>query len=535
MSNGGGNREPPGFGSGNREGLRLSLEGYLTASSPAGVPTITTPTLTPTTLRNIEQMFLDQDQEGTSSSNHHENAAHFVPPVVDNSLKEETDGVNDLSTPTIANVILDMQGLQEGEDSPNKQPMTLENVVRQLQESEKESSKKEEKPILNVPSFVISKALNDRPTLARPTSLTITPSPLPSAKLKRKTLHAVINQLSPSLSKSTSTLLTAAGQVPSTSNHVPTPTMPTPALPSFLNPALKSPDKSPIHLLPSEPTLLHSLASVSAIQHPLPVLPTKPDTSIVKPEPKEEEENRGENALNLTLNQRKSKNNIDLLLDASKKLPSPSPSPSPSSPPIPPPPPLLRLPSPPDLTSIKELHKKTSNPAKRKKSGKHDSKKEQDLSMLTDEERRKFLRRQRNKEAAARCRKRRLDQTVSLEEQVSEWERKKADMHQEIVALKAEQASLEAILCRHKGSNECKGSGVSGSGSKSKKTKHNNNHEQSKGRKSKKTSDNNQVIFHPTIILPTTISCRKKMTKTQNVEDFVAQILYSIKSNHGKD
>ena len=59
----------------------------LVASSPAGAPTLTTPTLTPTTLRNIEQMFLEHDElgagfGGSHSSESHENAAHFVPPPV---------------------------------------------------------------------------------------------------------------------------------------------------------------------------------------------------------------------------------------------------------------------------------------------------------------------------------------------------------------------------------------------------------------------------------------------------------------------
>jgi hypothetical protein len=70
----------------------------LVASSPAGAPTLTTPTLTPTTLRNIEQMFLEHDElggfGGSHSSESHENAAHFVPPPVaaddlSRSVKEE--------------------------------------------------------------------------------------------------------------------------------------------------------------------------------------------------------------------------------------------------------------------------------------------------------------------------------------------------------------------------------------------------------------------------------------------------------------
>ena len=60
----------------------------LDCSSAAGAPTLTTPTLTPTTLRNIEQMFLE-----ASSGNNlveqpivHENAAHFVPPPISMEL-----------------------------------------------------------------------------------------------------------------------------------------------------------------------------------------------------------------------------------------------------------------------------------------------------------------------------------------------------------------------------------------------------------------------------------------------------------------
>ena len=46
----------------------------------AGAPPLTTPTLTPTTLRNIEQMFADRDPHEPPP--HHENAAGFVPPII---------------------------------------------------------------------------------------------------------------------------------------------------------------------------------------------------------------------------------------------------------------------------------------------------------------------------------------------------------------------------------------------------------------------------------------------------------------------
>ena len=55
----------------------------LDCSSAAGAPTLTTPTLTPTTLRNIEQMFLEaSDGNNLEQPVIHENAAHFVPPPI---------------------------------------------------------------------------------------------------------------------------------------------------------------------------------------------------------------------------------------------------------------------------------------------------------------------------------------------------------------------------------------------------------------------------------------------------------------------
>lgn len=51
----------------------ITLEGL-----NSGVPTRTTPTLTPTTLRNIEQTFIELQ----SKPEHHENEAGFVPPLV---------------------------------------------------------------------------------------------------------------------------------------------------------------------------------------------------------------------------------------------------------------------------------------------------------------------------------------------------------------------------------------------------------------------------------------------------------------------
>ena len=61
-----------------RDNMKLSLESG--SGSNAGAPTLTTPTLTPTTLRNIEQMFADRDPHEPPP--HHVNAAGFVPPII---------------------------------------------------------------------------------------------------------------------------------------------------------------------------------------------------------------------------------------------------------------------------------------------------------------------------------------------------------------------------------------------------------------------------------------------------------------------
>merc|ERR1711962_1041865 len=54
-----------------------------------------------------------------------------------------------------------------------------------------------------------------------------------------------------------------------------------------------------------------------------------------------------------------------------------------------------------------------------------------DTGSVNDEERKKELRRLRNKEAAARCRKRRLDQTVTLQTEVDKLEDVKRELRQE--------------------------------------------------------------------------------------------------------
>lgn len=64
-----------------------------------GVPTRTTPTLTPTTLRNIEQTFMDLAANQIS----HEHEAGFVPPLVPNTHPYVTASSSSASTISSSN------------------------------------------------------------------------------------------------------------------------------------------------------------------------------------------------------------------------------------------------------------------------------------------------------------------------------------------------------------------------------------------------------------------------------------------------
>jgi len=86
-------------------------------------------------------------------------------------------------------------------------------------------------------------------------------------------------------------------------------------------------------------------------------------------------------------------------------------------------------------------------------------------AMSPEERERLRLRRVRNKEAAARCRKRRVDQTNNLQEQVDHWLAKKRIMEEEIGTLRREKEELEFILSQH-----CQADGLCAMGGKRKRT-----------------------------------------------------------------
>lgn len=66
-----------------------------------------------------------------------------------------------------------------------------------------------------------------------------------------------------------------------------------------------------------------------------------------------------------------------------------------------------------------------------------------------EEEERRKVRRERNKMAAARCRKRRLDHTNELQDETERLEEKKQALHEEIRKLTHDKDNLHTILQTH--------------------------------------------------------------------------------------
>ncbi|XP_072930044.1 transcription factor kayak isoform X2 [Epargyreus clarus] len=86
-------------------------------------------------------------------------------------------------------------------------------------------------------------------------------------------------------------------------------------------------------------------------------------------------------------------------------------------------------------------------PKRRNMGGRRPTKAPQDLS--PEEEERRKIRRERNKMAAARCRKRRLDHTNELQEETDRLEERKASLQEEIRKLNENRNQLEGILRSH--------------------------------------------------------------------------------------
>lgn len=86
-------------------------------------------------------------------------------------------------------------------------------------------------------------------------------------------------------------------------------------------------------------------------------------------------------------------------------------------------------------------------PKRRNMGGRRPTKAPQDIT--PEEEERRKVRRERNKMAAARCRKRRLDHTNELQDETDKLEEKKHSLQEELRKLNASREQLEAILQAH--------------------------------------------------------------------------------------
>jgi len=98
---------------------------------------------------------------------------------------------------------------------------------------------------------------------------------------------------------------------------------------------------------------------------------------------------------------------------------------------------------------------KVVNPSNNKR------KREEDPLLDPEEEEKRRMRRDRNRLAAAKCRKRRLDQIETLQVEVEGWERRNKKLEDEIAALRAEKEEMAFILEAHRSSCKLQGDVVS--------------------------------------------------------------------------
>merc|ERR1711868_359914 len=89
------------------------------------------------------------------------------------------------------------------------------------------------------------------------------------------------------------------------------------------------------------------------------------------------------------------------------------------------------------------------------------NKRKKDDDPLLDPEEEERMRRDRNRLAAAKCRKRRLDQIETLQVEVEGWERRNKKLEEEIAALRAEKDEMAFILEAHRASCKLQGDVVS--------------------------------------------------------------------------
>ncbi|XP_032576183.1 transcription factor kayak isoform X3 [Drosophila sechellia] len=97
--------------------------------------------------------------------------------------------------------------------------------------------------------------------------------------------------------------------------------------------------------------------------------------------------------------------------------------------------------------SVGSSNANTSNPPARRGGGRRPNR---STNMTPEEEQKRAVRRERNKQAAARCRKRRVDQTNELTEEVEQLEKRRDSMRKEFEALTNSKKQLEYLLATHR-------------------------------------------------------------------------------------
>jgi len=381
-----------------RDSVKLGLDNG-GGGSNAGAPTLTTPTLTPTTLRNIEQMFADRDPHEPPPA--HVNAAGFVPPIISPSAgstyisllssvsgltsglstpSSEVAGVSlpDLISPSLAEIIPipDItNGRANGNNKIPKPPLLIQNITSPLPVSSSTVSSSLSSP----PSLP---ALVQKITSLPPEKLAALQSPVPPLVLKSS--NAISQPADLTISVRPQNLAEKKERPPSLNLG--------PIINgNVINKKMERLD----NILKSVATSSTKVSVASAV-----VLPNG-DTKagVIKQEP-------------LT---------VEVTSEAAK-----------------------------------ERARSLSGPGRKPSlAGHQPSWDHDDGGPQEGEEDRRKQRRERNKEAAARCRKRRLDLTCTLQSEVDQWEDKVKSLKEELSQLETQKKGLEAIL-RKCNSGKCK-------------------------------------------------------------------------------
>jgi len=385
--------------------------------SNAGAPTLTTPTLTPTTLRNIEQMFADRDPHEPPP--HHENAAGFAPPIISptsgnsyvplgqvtplnchRAMTSSTTSANIVPVPFLFDPIKDRDcsSSASSQSSTSSDPPPHVLVPQSV-------------PELNTPSD-LSFATNgngrayEKPP--RPTNLSFSRGLPPPPLLEAPSRHRLISE----------------------PNHPDSQLQPSDLSISVRPQILTERVERPPSLQIGHFNLSKKMEMMDKLLKAVASSPANLPSAIPQPP----QLNPG---FVMKLEQPSFPSNAQLISPPIQQQPSPpyrqqiSPNPS-----------LQSSLSPPNRLDSSPTPRGTKRPGGRRPT----------ISECTPEEAtRRVMRRERNKQAAARCRKRRMDLTSTLQVEVDGWEDKVRSLKEELLQLESQKKGLESVLRRHQG------------------------------------------------------------------------------------